>query len=88
MGLGFAPGRPGHGDRGPARHGGIVRVKKGLYVFGLDYRRGAWSREVLANLIYGPSYVSLDYALDAINRRHPEAGRYSAAYLARLRSTR
>jgi hypothetical protein len=41
----------------------IVRVKKGLYVFGEDYRRGPWSREILANLAYGPSYISLDYAL-------------------------
>ncbi len=41
----------------------IVRVKKGLYVFGPAYARRPYSREVLANLIYGPSYVSLDYAL-------------------------
>jgi predicted transcriptional regulator of viral defense system len=45
------------------KSGVIVRVKKGLYIFGSDYRRGPYSREVLANLIYGPSYVSLDYAL-------------------------
>ena len=45
------------------KSGVIVRVKKGLYIFGPDYRRGPYSREVLANLIYGPSYVSLDYAL-------------------------
>lgn len=43
--------------------GDIVRVKKGLYVFGEAYRRAPVSRELLANLIYGPSYVSLDYAL-------------------------
>ncbi len=42
----------------------IIRVKKGLYVFGDRYRRHPYSRELLANLIYGPSYVSLDYALD------------------------
>ena len=45
--------------------GSLVRVRKGLYVFGERYRRGLLSREVLANLIYGPSYVSLDYALGA-----------------------
>jgi len=45
------------------RKGVIVRVKKGLYVFGEEYRRKAYSREILANLIYGPSYISLDYAL-------------------------
>lgn len=43
--------------------GSLVRIKKGLYVFGERYRREPISREVLANLIYGPSYVSLDYAL-------------------------
>jgi hypothetical protein len=32
-------------------------------VFGDRYRRAPISRELLANLIYGPSYVSLDYAL-------------------------
>jgi len=41
----------------------IVRIKKGLYVFGARYRRHPYSKELLANLVYGPSYVSLDYAL-------------------------
>jgi predicted transcriptional regulator of viral defense system len=45
------------------RQGVIIRVKKGIYVFGEKYSRGPFSREVLANMIYGPSYVSLDYAL-------------------------
>ncbi|MGD0234825.1 MAG: hypothetical protein ABSC55_09840 [Syntrophorhabdales bacterium] len=45
------------------KSGVIVRVKKGLYIFGSDYSRGPYSRELLANLMYGPSYVSLDYAL-------------------------
>jgi len=43
--------------------GQIIRVKKGLYIFGEGYRNKPYSREILANLIYGPSYVSLDYAL-------------------------
>lgn len=41
----------------------IIRVKKGLYIFGPDYRKRPYSREILANLIYGPSYISLEYAL-------------------------
>ena len=41
----------------------IIRVKKGLYCFGDAFRREPVNREYLANLIYGPSYVSLDYAL-------------------------
>jgi hypothetical protein len=44
--------------------GAIVRVKKGLYCFGEAFRKEPLSREYLANLIYGPSYVSLEYALN------------------------
>lgn len=43
--------------------GAIIRIKKGLYCFGESLRKGPLSREQAANLIYGPSYVSLDYAL-------------------------
>lgn len=43
--------------------GAIIRVKKGLYILGDSRRRRPFCRELLANLIYGPSYVSLDYAL-------------------------
>ena len=43
--------------------GDIVRIRKGLYAFGGAYRREPLSRELLANLIYGPSYISLEYAL-------------------------
>jgi hypothetical protein len=45
------------------RQGAVVRVKKGIYVFGERYKRRPFSREVLANMICGPSYISLDYAL-------------------------
>lgn len=45
------------------RQADIIRVKKGIYVFGERYRRRPFSREVLANMIFGPSYISLDYAL-------------------------
>jgi len=45
------------------KSGDIIRVKKGLYIFGSKYRERPFSKEVLANLIYGPSYISLDYAL-------------------------
>lgn len=45
------------------RKGAVVRVRKGLYVFGEKWRRGPVSKELLANLIYGPSYLSLEFAL-------------------------
>ncbi len=41
----------------------IIRVKKGLYVFAQDEDSKPYCLETLANLIYGPSYISLDYAL-------------------------
>jgi predicted transcriptional regulator of viral defense system len=43
--------------------GALVRIKKGLYCFAESLRKEAISREYVANLIYGPSYVSLDYGL-------------------------
>jgi len=41
----------------------IIRVRKGLYVFGEFWRKNLISRELLANLAYGPSAISLEYAL-------------------------
>lgn len=43
--------------------GDIIRVRKGLYLFAERFRGAPICRELLANLIHGPSYVSLDYAL-------------------------
>ena len=41
----------------------IIRVKKGLYAFSEPFRKEPVSSTTLANLLFGPSYVSLDYAL-------------------------
>ena len=41
----------------------IIRIRKGLYIFGPLWRRNNVSLETLANLVYGPSVISLDYAL-------------------------
>ena len=40
----------------------LVRVKKGIYIFGKNFARRPYSSEVLANKIYGPSYISLEWA--------------------------
>lgn len=40
----------------------IIRVKKGLYVLGKEYNK-PYNKFVLANLIYGPSYVTGQTAL-------------------------
>jgi hypothetical protein len=45
------------------KRGHIIRVRKGLYVFGPMWRRTTLSLEPLANLVYGPSAISLDYSL-------------------------
>jgi predicted transcriptional regulator of viral defense system len=44
------------------KKGEIIRIKKGIYIPGPKYKRDI-SRGVLSNLIYGPSYVSFEYAL-------------------------
>jgi hypothetical protein len=45
------------------RAGSLIRVKKGIYVFGKNSAISPYSLAVLANLIYGPSAISLRYAL-------------------------
>lgn len=45
------------------KSGDIIRIKKGLYVFGDIWRKASYSVELLANLIYGPSVISADYVL-------------------------
>jgi predicted transcriptional regulator of viral defense system len=45
----------------------IIRVKKGLYIPGEQYRNAPIYKETLSNLIYGPSYISLQYALSFYN---------------------
>ena len=58
------------GYRAPAKKihdlmkaGVLIGVKKGIYAFSPDYARGPVCKETLANLIYGPSCISLEYAL-------------------------
>lgn len=41
----------------------IIRLRKGLYLFGGNWQRNEISNEQLANLVYGPSVISLDFAL-------------------------
>lgn len=43
--------------------GKLIRIKKGLYILGDDDRDVPINRELIANLIFGPSYVSQEYAL-------------------------
>ena len=43
--------------------GEIIRIRKGLYTFPEYLRRSPLNPCVAANMVYGPSYVSCDYAL-------------------------
>ncbi|MBF7730491.1 type IV toxin-antitoxin system AbiEi family antitoxin domain-containing protein [Pseudomonas sp. N040] len=43
--------------------GDLVQLKKGLYVLGAEHRATPVSLPLVANLLYGPSCVSLDFAL-------------------------
>lgn len=45
------------------KHKDIIRVKKGLYVENPSKYHRPYSKEILANIIYGPSYISKEYAL-------------------------
>jgi hypothetical protein len=44
-------------------NGEIIRIKKGLYIFPEALRRAPLNTAMIANMMYGPSYVSCDYAL-------------------------
>ena len=48
--------------RGLLRNEDIIRVKKGLYVLGKEYNK-PYNKYILANLIYGPSYITAQTAL-------------------------
>lgn len=52
--------------------GEIVHVRRGLYCLSQKYNRQGISRNVLANMIYGPSYISMEAAL-AVHGMIPEA---------------
>jgi predicted transcriptional regulator of viral defense system len=43
------------------KSGDIIRIKKGLYLPGTA--QGENQKEIIAGMLYGPSYISLEYAL-------------------------
>ena len=52
--------------------GEIIHIRRGLYCLAPKYRRHSISRNVIANILYGPSYVSMETAL-AVHGWIPEA---------------
>lgn len=45
------------------KNGELIRIKKGLYVVSPEVSKRMLSKELIANHLYGPSYVSLESAL-------------------------
>lgn len=45
------------------KNGDILRLKRGLYINSAKFREGDISLNLIANVLYGPSYVSLETAL-------------------------
>lgn len=45
------------------KNGSLIRLKKGLYVVSSKASQQPLSRELVANHLYGPSYISLESAL-------------------------
>jgi hypothetical protein len=46
-----------------SRKGLIIPIKQGVYLINNELGLRTYSKEILANLIYGPSYISLETAL-------------------------
>ncbi len=45
------------------KSGHLIRLKKGLYIISPDISNQSISKELIANHLYGPSYISLENAL-------------------------
>ncbi|MEA2018718.1 MAG: hypothetical protein U9N59_09735 [Campylobacterota bacterium] len=49
------------------KSGDIISLKKGFYIFGETYRKERFYKEPISNILYGPSYISFEYALSFYN---------------------
>ena len=63
----------------------LMRIKKGIYIFGKEYRNRPYSLEILANLLYGPSYISFEYALAYYNLIPEKVTRITSACNKRIK---
>lgn len=45
------------------KQGKLRTLKRGMYVYISPYAKNIVSKEIIANNLYGPSYISMDYAL-------------------------
>lgn len=53
---------PQHKIKSLINNGDLIHIKKGLYILGEKYNK-KYSKPVLANMIFGPSAISFEYAL-------------------------
>ena len=70
------------------RRGELLRVHKGLYAIAPSLRQSPLSLEVLANRVYGPSYLSLEYALSWYSMIPERVTELTSVCLGRSRSFR
>ncbi|MGE4268399.1 MAG: hypothetical protein AB7F25_13280 [Deferribacterales bacterium] len=68
------------------KSGEIIQLRKGLYIFHQAYRKQSLSREIIANMIYGPSYISFEYALSYYGIIPERVNVVTSAALGRTRS--
>jgi hypothetical protein len=64
----------------------IIRVRKGLYIFGPLWRRQPISYETIANLVFGPSVLSLDYVLSLYGLIPEHVSQFTSVTPARSRT--
>jgi predicted transcriptional regulator of viral defense system len=50
--------------RGWVKKGYLISLKRGLYIFGKNFRKNSPSKLLIANYLISPSYLSLEYALE------------------------
>ena len=70
------------------RRGELLRVRKGLYAVAPEYREAPLSLEIMANILYGPSYLTLEYALSWYGMMPERATELTSVCLGRSREFR
>jgi len=68
------------------KSGEIIQLRRGLYIFNQTFRTKPLSREIIANMLYGPSYISFEYALGYYGIIPERVNTVTSASLGRTRS--
>ncbi len=68
------------------KSGEIIQLRRGLYIFNQTFRTKPLSREIIANMLYGPSYITFEYALGYYGIIPERVNTVTSASLGRTRS--